>query len=110
MLRMEEGAILYRVTRTGIFEKVIFEWRSEGSESEPRKVKNVLSKDHADTEVPKQELPGLFMLKIQERGWSGRSREQGKWRSEFRDDRRGCGKDLGFTVREVRISCKGRHD
>lgn len=75
MLRMEEGSILYRVIRTGIFEKVIFEWRSEGSKNEPRKVKNVLSKDHADTEVPKQELPGLFMLKIQERGWSGRSRE-----------------------------------
>ncbi|XP_015417779.1 PREDICTED: meckelin, partial [Myotis davidii] len=57
--------------------------------------------DHADIEVPKQELPGLFMLKIQERGWSGRSREQGKWRSEFRDDRHGCGKDLGFTVGEL---------
>lgn len=72
---MEECGISYRVVRTGIFEKEMFEWRSEGSESEPRKGKNVLSKDHPGTEVPKQEVSGLLMLKIQERGWSGRSRE-----------------------------------
>lgn len=73
-LRTEEGAILHREVRSGIFEKVIFEWGSEESECEPRKGKNVLSKDHAGTEFPEQELLACSCLNRKEPGVAGAER------------------------------------